>query len=195
LGDRWIDQDIEVWSSFLREAESEPPIPEWWIFRFEDVRQDFADFVRKWMDYTETFAEALGCYSSTIYDPLTAELAHLSLTQALEAYHGIRFSSHHKHEFQAKIEELGDMHTASLRGLIDDVGGFAERVLCTRNHYTHHNPKWLATGKVAKRGELFRMNEKLKLLFQMCVLSDLGIPADRFNRLRRQLATEIIDYA
>jgi hypothetical protein len=35
----------------------------------------------------------------------------------------------------------------------------------------------------------------LRLLFQMCVLTDLGIPSDRFPRLRRQLASEIIDYA
>ena len=195
LGDRWIDHDIEIWSSVLREGKSEPPIPDSWVFRFADVRTDFAGFVRKWLDYTENIAEALGCYSSTIYHPLTEELAHLSLAQALEAYHGIRFSSHHKHEFQRKIKELGDLHAASLRGLVDDVGDFAERVLCTRNYYTHHNPKWLATGKVAEKAELWRMNEKLKLLFQMCVLTDLGIPADRFNRLRRQLATEIMDYA
>jgi uncharacterized protein YqgV (UPF0045/DUF77 family) len=194
MGNRWIGQDIEVWGSFLREAESEPPISEWWIFRFEDVNRDFAGFMRDWLAYTEKFSEALGCYCSTIYHRLTDALEHLSLTQALEAYHGTRFSSHHKHEFQAKIEELGNLHAASLRGLVDDVGDFAERVLCTRNHYTHHNPKWVATGKVAERGELFRMNEKLKLLFQMCVLTDLGIPADRFNRLRRQLATEIMDY-
>jgi hypothetical protein len=48
---------------------------------------------------------------------------------------------------------------------------------------------------VAEKADLWRMNEKLKLLFQMCVLTDLGIPADRFSRLRRQLATEFIDYA
>jgi hypothetical protein len=57
------------------------------------------------------------------------ELAHLSLTQGLEAYHGIRFSSHHKHEFQVKIEELGNLHAGSLRGLVDDVRDFSERVL------------------------------------------------------------------
>lgn len=87
------------------------------------------------------------------------------------------------------------MHAASLRGLIDDIPTFAEVVLCTRNHYTHHNPKWEATGKVAKKADLFRLNEKLQLLFRMCVLTDLGIPSDRFTRLRRQLASEIIDYA
>jgi hypothetical protein len=194
-GDKWIDQDIDIRSSILREPKSELPFPDLWIFRFDDVRNDFSGFVRKWLEYTQKFTEPLGCYFSTIYHSLTAELAHLSLTQALEAYHGTRFASHHKHEFQQKIEELGNLHAAALKGLVDDVREFAERVLCTRNHYTHHNPKWIATGKVAERAELIRLNEKLRLLFQMCVLTDLGIPSDRFPRLRRQLASEIIDYA
>jgi hypothetical protein len=194
IGDRWIDQDIEIATSDLREAKSEYPISDRWLFQFDDVRSDFAGFIHRWLDYTQKFAESLDCYSSTIYNSLTAELAHLSLTQALEAYHGIQFSSHHEHKFQAKIEELGNLHASSLKGLVDDVRDFAERVLCTRNYYTHHNPKWLATGKVAERAELIRLNEKLRLLFQMCVLTDLGVPADRFSRLRRQLATEIINY-
>jgi hypothetical protein len=48
---------------------------------------------------------------------------------------------------------------------------------------------------VAERTDLFRLNEKLQMLFQMCVLTDLAVLADRFNRLRRQFATEIINYA
>ena len=152
LGDRWIDQDIEVWSSFLREAESEPPIPEWWVFRFDDVRSDFAGVVRKWLDYTEKFAEALDCYSSTIYHSLTNELAHLSLAQALEAYHSIRFSSHHKQEFQAKIKELGDLHAASLRGLVNDVGDFAERVTLHSQLLHAPQPEVVGNGQGGAKG-------------------------------------------
>jgi hypothetical protein len=85
-------------------------------------------------------------------------------------------------------------HASSLSGLVANRDAFAAEVAKTRNYYTHHNPDDLATGAVAKRAELVRMNEKLRLVFQMCVLTDLGIPADRFNRLRRQLATEIMDY-
>jgi hypothetical protein len=47
---------------------------------------------------------------------------------------------------------------------------------------------------VAKKAALIRLNEKLELLFQMCVLADIGIPADRLPNLRRQLATEIVDF-
>jgi hypothetical protein len=194
LGDRWIDQDIEIWSSILREAKSELPIPDHWVFRFDDVRSNFAGFVRKWLDYTEKFAEALNCYSSTVYHPLTAQLAHLSLAQALEAYHDIKFQSHEQRGLRSKIKDLLTPHASSLSDLVANQDTFAAEVAKTRNYYTHHNPDDLASGAVAKRAELVRMNEKLKLLFQMCVLTDLGIPADRFNRLRRQLATEIMDY-
>src|SRR5580704_1227485 len=38
------------------------------------------------------------------------------------------------------------------------------------------------------------LNEKLKLLFQICILSDIKVPTDHFARFRRQLATHIIDY-
>jgi hypothetical protein len=46
----------------------------------------------------------------------------------------------------------------------------------------------------AVEGKLIQLNEKLTLIFQMCVLTEMGIPAERFIRLRRQLATVIIDY-
>jgi hypothetical protein len=195
VGETWLDQDIEIVSSILSEPKSEPRFPENWLFQFTNLRGDFATFVGSWLKYTEDYAESLGCYSSTVYHSLTSELAHLSITQALEAYHGVKFSSHHKQDFQTKVRQLTMPHLSSLYGLIENIDDFAERVLCTRNYLTHHNPRWLKTGKVAQRAELIRLNEKLRLIYQMCVLTDLGIPSQRFGLLRRQLATQIIDYA
>ncbi|MGO9586377.1 MAG: hypothetical protein ACLP2Y_09295 [Limisphaerales bacterium] len=48
-------------------------------------------------------------------------------------------------------------------------------------------------GRVVKGAKLIRLNEKLKLIFQMCVLTEMGIPAERFPRLQRQLADDIIE--
>lgn len=192
--ERWIDQDIEVVNSSLHEAKSEYPLPDRWLFRYQDVQEDFAGFIRNWLEYREKYSEAIDCYSSTIYNSLTDVLSHLSLTQALEAYHSIRFDSHKQRDFKLKIEEICKLHESSLKGLIDDITDFSEWVWCSRNYYTHHNPVWLEKGKVAKRGDLYRLNEKLRLLFQMCVLSDLRVPKERFSFLRRQIATEVIDY-
>ena len=191
--EKWIDQDIEVVNSSLHDAKSEYPLPGHWLFQYQDVQTDFAGFVRDWLDYMEKYSEAINCYSSTIYNSLTDVLSHLSLTQALEAYHSIRFDSHKQRDFKLKIEELCKLHQESLKGLVDDIADFSEWVWCSRNYYTHHNPIWLEKGKVAKRGELYRLNEKLRLLFQMCVLTDLRIPKERFSLLRRQIATDVID--
>ena len=193
VGDHWIKQKIELWGSILREAKSEYPIDAAWVFQLKDFGDGFATRFKDWLDYVDQFDEALGCYSSTIYHSLTHQLTHLSLTQALDAYHGQKFQSHSNQDFKAKIQDLITPHTASLRGLVDDVPGFVEQVHASRNFYTHHNPKWKETGKVAEKADLYRLNEKLKLLFQMCVLTDIKIPAERFSRLRHQLATHIID--
>jgi hypothetical protein len=190
--DRWVDHDIEVCGSVLREHTDHRPIGGRWTFRFEDFRNNFAVFFRDWLDYVEKYREALGCYSGTIYHSLTSELAHLSLTQALDAYHGVRFQSHARRGLESKLNELAAPHAQSLAGVVDDVEQFAKSAATTRHYYTHHNPDDLATGLVAERADLIRLNEKLKLLFQMCVLGDMGIPADRFPDLRRQLATEIV---
>lgn len=194
VGDRRVRQEIEIWTSLIRESMSEPGLPELWLFRFDDFRSRFGAFLSNWLALTVKYAEALGCYSPTAYASLTAELTHLSLTQALEAYHGVKFQSHKGKTFGAKIEELARTHISSLQGLVDRPADFAETVRVTRNYYTHHSPSTKHTGKVAGRSDLIRLNEKLLLIFQMCVLSDLGVPVDRFPRLRRQLAKEIIEY-
>ena len=75
--------------------------------------------------------------------------------------------------------------------MVDDVGGFSDVVHATRNYYTHHNPKWLNKGLVAKRADLFRLNEKLKILFQMWILHEMGVSHDRFGVLRGQLASHV----
>ena len=194
VGGRWLDQDIEMVSSILHEAKSEYPLAGHWLFRFEDVRQNFAGFIRDWLAYEEKYSEALGCYASTIYHSFPSQMTLLTLTQSLDAYHGVKYQSHDDHNFKVKLQEILSHHTDSLKGLVDDLPDFVDRVHVSRNFYTHHNPKWDEDGKVARRADLICMNERLKLLFQMCVLSDLQIPKERFGRLRRQIATQIIEY-
>ena len=191
---RWIDNDIEIINSILQEEINECQISDRWVFRFVDVRQNFAGFVRDWLAYEEKFSEALGCYSSTIYHLFPSEMTLLTLTQGLDAYHGIKYQSHAVRDFKLKLQELINPLVKSLKGLVEDLTDFVERVHATRNFYTHHNPKWDVDGKVAKRSDLICMNDRLKLIFQMCVLSDLKIPNERFVRLRCQLATQIIEY-
>jgi hypothetical protein len=165
-----------------------------WVFRFSDVQPRFAEFLAQWLRYEKQYDEALRCYLATIYHSLPPTIVHLCLTQALEAYHGIRFHSYKLQAFERKMRELAEMNGAQLHGIVDNPVEFASTVCDTRNYYTHHNPKWQAGGRVASGANLMRMNEKLRMVFQMCVLADNGIPRSRFDYLRNQLATQIIDY-
>jgi hypothetical protein len=194
LDNRFIPQDIEFWSSMIREPVESESLASGWIFQFRDVQLDFAKFIGEWLEYVKKYEEALDCYFGTIYHCLPHSFEHLCLTQAFEAYHGIKFESHKEQKFEDKIQEITEANKSHLKGLIDDVSEFAKTVLENRNYYTHHNPKWKENGRVVSGTNLFRLNEKLRLLFQMCILSDMGIPSDRFIRLRRQIATHVVEY-
>jgi len=95
--------------------------------------------------------------------------------------------------FREKIEALAQKHSEHLKGLVDDAAEFADIVRDNRNYYTHHDPEIIKKGRIVSGSKLIRLNEKLRLLFQMCVLNEMGIPTERFHRLRRQLASAIID--
>lgn len=192
-GDEFWPLDIEVWTSILREPVKHDLHGDRWIFRFADVKTDFGTFIGNWIEYLEKFDEAIDCYFGTIYHRFPDSIEHLSLTQALDAYHGIKFNSHKEQDFKKKLTELIQPHTAHLKGLIDDVDDFVATVHHNRNYYTHHNPKWKENGRVVSGSKLFQLNEKLRLVFQMRVLSDIQIPQDRFIRLRRQLADAHMD--
>src|ERR1017187_9279558 len=192
--DKFYPQDIELWNSIIREDVESDLRPDKWIFRFADVQSRFSDFFSNWLKFTNDFEEALNSYSTTIYHSLPSPIAHICLTQALEAYHGVKFASHGQTNFCGKIQELAEKYKDHLKGLVDDVPEFSKIVRDNRHYYTHHNPEDLKAGRVVSGTPLFRLNEKLKLIFQMCVLTEMGIPADRFVRLRRQLATYSMDF-
>jgi|ERR1700736_366611 len=167
--------------------------PTWWVFRFSDVQNDFAQFCARWFDASSLYQEALSCYFTTVYHPLPDSVEHICLTQALEAYYGVKNATHGR-DFELKIRELAKAHRQSLPGLFDDPLDFATIVRHNRNYYTHHNPKWLPHGRVVLGNELFRLNQKLRLLFQACMLEELRISPERCSRLRRQLETHIVNY-
>jgi hypothetical protein len=180
--------DIEIWNSIIREpAESDPR----WVFRFPDVQPRFAALFATWLDFCRAYEEALRCYGTTVYHRLPDSIEHLCLTQALEAYHGAKFG---RQRFVSRILALAQQFLPHLAGLVPDPAAFAEEVRDNRNYYTHHDPAIKQRGRVLSGAKLLRLNEKLRLIFQMCILTELGIPADRFAILRRQLASDIIDY-
>lgn len=187
-------QEIAVWSCSFHDAET---LPQWdtrWTFRYQDVSGRFPECFDEWLNYNERYGEALACYMSTIYHKLPATVTCLCLTQALDAYHGVRFESHKDQDFKKKISCLLETSDVVMSGLVSDITVFAEQVHATRNYYTHHNPKWLSEGKVAQGHDLMRMNEKLRILLQSFVIRDMGLPVERCAVLRHQIASEIVMY-
>lgn len=191
----FIPYNIEVCSALNRSDVEPVVVPDHWVFRYSEIRGNFGEFFGKWLKLCSAFEEALGCYFATVYNSLPQTERLLCLTQALEAYHGEKHASHDVQDFIAKVRQLAQTYETPLKGLVDDIPEFAEIVRDNRNYYTHHNPKWRKDGRVVSGGELVRLNEKLKVLMQMCVLSEIGIPEARFVRLRHQIASRIVDYS
>lgn len=113
------------------------------------------------------------------------------LAQALEAFHATKYG---KASFAERVTALTTPHLANLTGLEQNAGSFGEEVRDNRNYYTHHDPTIQARGRVLSGSQLLRLNEKIRLVFQMCILSEMGIPEERFAILRRQIATWMVDY-
>lgn len=189
--DRFYPHGIQIWSSINRDPVESGEPPDRWIFRFPDVQACFSKLMADWLKFCDDQREALGCYSATVYHRFPDSMEFLCLTQALEAYHGVKFG---RRKFKLRILELTTQFLPHLTGLVSNADSFAEDVWHNRDYYTHHEHEIKKKGRVVSGGDLYRLSEKLRLIFQMCILTELGIPTDRFIRLRRQLANEIIDY-
>ncbi len=189
--DRFYPHNIEIWCSINRDPIESGQPPDRWVFRFSDVQGRFSDLMANWLKFCDDYREALGCYSATVYHRFPDSMEFLCLTQALEAYHGVK---HGRRKFKLRILELTNQFLPQLIGLVSNADSFADVVWHNRDYYTHHESEIKQQGRVVSGGDLYRLSEKLRLIFQMCVLTELGIPSERFVRLRRQLANEIIDY-
>lgn len=185
--------EIEFYSGLIQEHKKSRSIDDRSLFQFSDIQADFGGFLEKWLIFLKKFDEAMGCYFTIIYHRLPDVVELICLTQALAAFHGIINQSPGGYGLKNQIYELAQKHSASVPGLFDDVCEFAKTVAITRHYNAHFNPEDLAKGVVSGTS-LDRLNEKLKILFQMCVLSEMGIPPERFPRLRSQLATHIVEY-
>lgn len=193
LEEHFIPDKFEIFSSFLKKYPAPEFDPTRWIFRLPDIQESLRRFLSDWFRYVTQYEESINCYFTTIYHQLPHSLEHLSLTQALDAYHGVKFRSHSKGGFEAKVREIIEPKMPHLKGLVEDPGDFAKSVVHNRNYYTHHNPKWLTDGRIVSGANLYRMNEVLKYVFQMSVLEDIGIDKNRFNRLRQRMAVSVVE--
>lgn len=71
-----------------------------------------------------------------------------------------------------RLKDILNTHKAVFTGLIEDEAEFINDVINTRNYFTHYNEK--LREEAASGADLFYLTEKLKILVETCLLSELG---------------------
>lgn len=70
--------------------------------------------------------------------------------------------------FREKKPILGDF--------IENEKEFTDLIRRTRNHFTHWSEKTKKLGRIADDDDLFDLSYRLKVILQVCFLSDIGVP-------------------
>lgn len=194
-GNLYLHDDIEILSTLNQGKSSQCyQHASEFVFTFQDIEKDFPAFITKWRDYSTKQKNALSCYYGTFYHNAPLDENFLSLTRALDAYWGVKHQKRNDNNFPRKIRELATQHQTHLKLWIPNVDAFVQKVKATRHFHTHYGEKWEQSGDVISGVELTYLNAVLTMLFQICVLSDLGIPSSRFPRLHRQMPSKVIQY-
>lgn len=80
-----------------------------------------------------------------------------------------------------RLKEMLDKYQEILYKFIRNTNTFIEKVVNTRNYYTHHDKdlkEHSASGE-----ELYHLTQKLKMLVEVCLLSELGFSSEEIKSL------------
>jgi len=84
VGGQFREQGIAIWTSLLRESVDPEVIDGRWVFKLNDLKEDFGVFLKRWFTFLNDFEEALLCYSTTVYHPVPDSVYHLCLRACLK---------------------------------------------------------------------------------------------------------------
>jgi hypothetical protein len=86
-----------------------------------------------------------------------------------------------------RLKEIFDKYQEILNEFIENKNAFIEKVVDTRNYQTHHDED--LKERAASGEALYRLTQKLKILLEICLLTELGFSSeeikDLFSRNRR----------
>lgn len=196
LGRKSYPKEAELFSGAIGEPKKDPLFFDF-VFTFNDVKDRFAEFCGKWFRFNVEQREAIGCYMTTVYVSLTDEVRLVCLTQALEAFHQIRFRPVAKSEnayFINRIKELCRRHDQRMVALVGEIDAFSTAVRDSRHYYTHHDPSIRQKGNVLSGSKLTLLTYHLQYLFRLCVLAEFGLDDDPHSMLRRQVPSRITEF-
>ncbi len=197
LGRKSYPKEVELFSGAIAEPIEKDPLFFDFVFTFNDVKDRFAEFCGKWFRFNVEQREAIGCYMTTVYVSLTDEVRLICLTQALEAFHQIRFRPAAKSEnahFINRVKELCRRHDQRMTVLVGEIDAFGITVRDSRHYYTHHDPSTRQKGNVLSGSKLTLLTYHLQYLFRLCVLAEFGLDGDPHSMLRRQVPGRITEF-
>ncbi len=179
------------------------------LFTLSDLEPDIGDALERWFAAADLVKPTFDLYFSTLSIPfIYAENQFLSLAQAAESFHRRRFPigevSAEEHEsrvaavlaavpvehrkwlaqklaysnepnLRSRLKALLQPHPAlrkALRG-----ASFVNRVVDTRNYLTHYDER--SRKNAAEGVRLHWLVEKLRIVVEMCLLTELGLSSSR----------------
>lgn len=161
---RWVPQGTQV--NVLKQE---------YAFTLDDCMALGADALQNWFARAGQLSHALPLYMAAVKEGSYAEQSFLMTVQALEAYH--RTDSEDRQNLRVRIQQLLS-RTGGFEPRISggDVEVFMDRVMNTRNFYTH----WSADLRAkALRGEqAVYLTQRLLALLEMQLLHDVGFGLD-----------------
>jgi hypothetical protein len=80
-----------------------------------------------------------------------------------------------------RLKEIFDKNQEILDGHIGNKKAFIEKVVDTRNYQTHHDEE--LKERAASGEDLYRLIQKLKLLLEICLLTELGFTSEKIKAL------------
>ena len=80
-----------------------------------------------------------------------------------------------------RLKEILDKYQEILNVFIENKNTFIEKVVDTRNYQTHHDEDLKERSTSGK--ELYRLTQKLKILLEICLLTELGFSSEEIKGL------------
>ena len=152
-----------------------------------DRRARFLDLVRA----LEAYHRSLGSgeyVSESEYEPILREL-YRAIPSCVQSDHRRALEGSLKYGFQYSLRtrlkklcgEVLGRNRDEIDKLLWDRAGFIHRVVESRNFFTHLDGE--PSNAVFSDRELYKINTRLRLLVEICLLNEIGIPPGQIARL------------
>ena len=198
--------------SFAQDRSASPLEPEDMLLPLCNIREELGSIVAKWFSANETMAQVLDLYFAASHSAeLFPETRFLMYVQALEAYHRLRYRNfeldpkEHAERLAVIIASIPEQYREWMRdGLehsnepshgqrlkevyrdlsdimdefVEDKKRFVHQVIKTRNQMTHlEGDSMVLEGK-----DLALATTRLRLLLELCLLSEIGIGPEKMKQ-------------